>query len=125
MEGLESIDQSGLRHPVNDRLRARDPNDTCQFARGVRHPSFQISDGAFDALGIGQQRLAKLSQTIAGGLARHQLTTQPPFQFAHAPMNRRLAEPERLAGCNRTLVPGDRQKMPQIIPIEPRFIMHF
>ena len=47
------------------------------------------------------------------------------FQLGQAPLHRRLTEPERFSSCDRAVMPGNGQKVLQIVPVKHRAIMHF
>ena len=74
----------------------------------------------FDALGVGQQLLAEFRQAIAWRVKLHQRLPDCALQFSQAPLHRQLTKPQRFPNGNRAAVPGDGQKLLQIVPIIAR-----
>ena len=71
-----------------------------------------------DALGVRQQGLTELGQSIPARLALHQRLPDAPFEFDQPPLHGRLVDTQRTTGRQRAAVSRDGQQMLEIVPVE-------
>ncbi len=80
--------------------------------------ALKILDVTFNAFGIGQKFLGIVRQAITCWFARYELALQAFFQFDQSPVNCRLIDTQRFACRNRALLPCNREKELEVIPVE-------
>ncbi len=118
MTAVKGLKQRRLHQSVADELRAGHPNRAGRRFVGGNQIALERADRFFDLFGPGPQLGAELGQPVAGRMPDHDVAPDALFQFGQPPVNGRLAEIERLRGCDRAAMAGHRQEMPKIVPVK-------
>jgi hypothetical protein len=115
---MEALEQARLHQALDDRFGAGHVHDTRHVVPGRGDGVLEGGHHALDAFGVGQHRLAKLSQPIPRGMALDQRLPEPPLELRQASLDRGLIDPEGPTAGQRAAVPRHRQEVLQVVPIE-------
>ena len=92
MTGAEPFQQGRLRDPKDDGFGTRHAYDAGNVGGGGGDVLLERRHGVLDALGVWQQRLPELGQSIPARLALHQRLPDAPFELDEPSLHRRLVD---------------------------------